>query len=166
MTRILAIDPTAKGFGFAVFEERRGLIDWGVRETRAHRNRQSLARFREFLDRYEPDLVVLEDYRAWDGRRPSGIRQLIKSVERLAVTRGIETRMISPQVRDEAFAEAGASTKHQIAIALVERFPELADLLPAVRKLWMSEDYRMAIFDAVALGVAFFHAAQGEAPAA
>jgi len=34
-----------------------------------------------------------------------------------------------------------------------QRFPELAPRLPRFRKPWMSEDYRMSIFDAVAFGL-------------
>ena len=37
-----------------------------------------------------------------------------------------------------------------------KRFPELAPRLPRSRKPWMSEDYRMSIFDAVALALTFF----------
>jgi hypothetical protein len=57
----------------------------------------------------------------------------------------------------QAFSESGASTKHEIAVAIAKRFPELAPRLPRFRKPWMSEDYRMSIFDAVAFGVTFFH---------
>ena len=46
--------------------------------------------------------------------------------------------------------------KQEIAIAIAERFPELAPRLPRFRKPWMSEDYRMSIFDAVALALTFF----------
>ena len=34
--------------------------------------------------------------------------------------------------------------------------PELAAKLPPKRKIWQSEDYRMSIFDAAAVGVAYF----------
>jgi hypothetical protein len=34
--------------------------------------------------------------------------------------------------------------------------PELAPRLSRFRKPWMSEDYRMSIFDAVALALTFF----------
>ncbi len=45
--------------------------------------------------------------------------------------------------------------KYGIAVALSDRFPELADRVPAKRKPWQSEDYRMSIFDAMALGLAY-----------
>ncbi len=46
--------------------------------------------------------------------------------------------------------------KYTIAVALTKQLPELAPRLPQVRKIWKSEDYRMSIFDAAALGVAYF----------
>lgn len=40
---------------------------------------------------------------------------------------------------------AYGTTKRDIALAIAERFPELAHRLPRVRKPWMSEDERMGI---------------------
>ena len=37
-----------------------------------------------------------------------------------------------------------------------QQFPALASRLPPRRKCWQSEDYRMGIFDAAAVGVAYF----------
>jgi hypothetical protein len=46
------------------------------------------------------------------------------------------------------------ATKYGRASFLAERFPELQGLLPPVRKLYMPEDDRMAIFDALGFAVA------------
>ena len=48
------------------------------------------------------------------------------------------------------------TTKREIAEAIVREFPELEPRLPPVRKIWMSEDVRMSIFDAAALAITFF----------
>jgi hypothetical protein len=48
------------------------------------------------------------------------------------------------------------SNKYEVASALAKQFPALASRLPPKRKIWQSEDYRMGIFDAAALGVAYF----------
>ena len=51
-----------------------------------------------------------------------------------------------------------ALSKHEIAEILAKRFPEeLGSRLPPKRRPWMSEDSRMDIFDAVAMGVTFFN---------
>ncbi len=44
-----------------------------------------------------------------------------------------------------------------MARAIAEQFPELVPRVPPVRKPWMSEDYRMSMFDAVGLGLTFFY---------
>jgi hypothetical protein len=57
------------------------------------------------------------------------------------------------EVRKAIFAD-GCGTKHALAEIFAKRFPEeLASRLPPKRRLWMSEDYRMHIFDAVALAL-------------
>ena len=58
--------------------------------------------------------------------------------------------------RTSIWAGSDATMKQEIAIAIAEHFPELAPRLPRSRKPWMSEDYRMSIFDAVALALTFF----------
>ena len=40
-------------------------------------------------------------------------------------------------------------------IVRAEQFPELLSILPPKRKPWQSEDYRMGIFDAAAIGIAY-----------
>jgi hypothetical protein len=48
------------------------------------------------------------------------------------------------------------SNKYEVALALAKQFPALASRLPPKRKIWQSEDYRMGIFDAATVGVAYF----------
>ena len=48
------------------------------------------------------------------------------------------------------------SNKYEVASVLAKQFPALASRLPPKRKIWQSEDYRMGIFDAAAVGVAYF----------
>jgi hypothetical protein len=46
--------------------------------------------------------------------------------------------------------------KDQMARFLAQRFPELVRYVPPERKPWMSEDERMAIFDAVSFALGLF----------
>ena len=49
------------------------------------------------------------------------------------------------------FIPDSQGTKHMLAEIIAKRFPEeLGSRLPPKRKPWMSEDFRMNIFDAVA----------------
>jgi hypothetical protein len=81
---------------------------------------------------------------------------LINDITKLASKKKIKIRSFSRIKVKQAFSESGASTKHEIAITIAKRFPELAPRVPRFRKPWMSEDYRMSIFDAAGLAITCF----------
>jgi Holliday junction resolvasome RuvABC endonuclease subunit len=154
--RVLAIDPSTRGFGFAILEGPEKLIDWGVKETKKNKNRMTLKLVADLIERYQPSMVVVEDYQEKGSRRSQRVSELINDISKLASNRKIRVRSVSRAKVKLAFAESGASNKHEIETAIAGRFQELAPRLPRFRKPWMSEDYRMSIFDAVALAIAFF----------
>ena len=156
--RILAIDPTPRGFGYAVLEGPRRLVDWGLKEVPPeYRNRRSLFHIRNLVRDYAPDLVVVEDIWARGSRRGPRVQRLIRDLLAMAASDRFRTRRVSRAMLKRAFTETGKPTKYRIAQAIAARFPELAWYLPPVRKPWMSEDARMGIFDAVALALAVYH---------
>jgi Holliday junction resolvasome RuvABC endonuclease subunit len=155
--RILAIDPSTRGFGFAVLEGPTRLIDWGVKETKTDKKRRSLKLIAELIEQYAPGVVALEDYEGKGSRRCHRIGELINDISKLALKRKVKVKSFSRAKVKDAFSETGGSNKYEIAKAIAGRFPELAPRLPRFRKPWMSEDYRMAIFDAVAMAMAYFY---------
>jgi Holliday junction resolvasome RuvABC endonuclease subunit len=155
--RVLAIDPSTRGFGFAILEGPNRLIDWGVKETKTDKKRRSLKFVADLIERYQPRVIVVEDYTGKGSRRCHRIQGLIKDISKLASKKKVRVRSVSRTKVKQTFSGSGASNKHEIATAIAQRFPELAPRLPRFRKPWMSEDYRMSIFDAVAFGLAFFH---------
>jgi len=158
MKRILAIDPITRGFGFAVLDGAEELVDWGLRGTKPSSNpeQRSLREFARLLELYSPDRVVVEDCLDVRSRRGTRSRRLIERIIALADERDVLVRRISRAGVARAFATDGAGTKYRIALAIVRRFPELAVRLPPARKSWMSEPAQMGVFDAVALGLAFY----------
>jgi RNase H-fold protein (predicted Holliday junction resolvase) len=157
--RVLAIDPTNRGFGFAVLEGPTRLVDWGVKRVKGTNvNGACLAAVVRMMRWYEPDVLVLEDCGTRGARRRQRTSALIEDLAELAERRQMRcSRVPWTTVREPCGNRPGA-TKEQIAAALATRFPELARHLPPHRKPWMSEDVRMSVFDAVALAVAWFHA--------
>lgn len=147
--RILAIDPSAAGFGFAVLEDPTRLVDWGVAEVWSRSSRAFLARVEALVDRYAPSLIVLED--VGDSKRRKRAARLIEVVVRYAVTR----RITAVRVRREQVGKAfgGRPTKHEIAVAIAAVFPELAPRLPRRRRLWDSESEQMNVFDALSFAL-------------
>ena len=153
---VLAIDPSTRGFGFAILEGPNRLIDWGVKETKTDKKRRTLKQIDDLIAVYLPSVIVVEDYAGKGSRRCRRIERLINDISKLASKRQIKVRSFSRARVKQTFAECGASNKQEIAIVIANRFPELVPRLPRFRKPWMSEDYRMSIFDAVALALTFF----------
>jgi Holliday junction resolvasome RuvABC endonuclease subunit len=150
--RLLALDPTSTGFGFVVIEGEE-LIDWGVNGVKGDRNKESLRKLGRLIDRYQPDVLVVEHYDRKSRRRTIRTKELIQELKRLAQQRVVQSRTISQSQIRAVFLEFGATTKHQIAVDIANRFPELVPSLPRLRKPWMSEDKRMSIFDAATLAL-------------
>jgi hypothetical protein len=150
---ICAIYPSTRGFGYAVFEGPNSLVDWGVRAIRSRqKNLASLSKVRELLAFYRPDVLVLEDYQG-RGSRAKRIQTLINLMTAHATEERITT---ASYCRSDVRSSFGLTTKREIAEDIVREFPELEPRLPPVRKIWMSEDVRMNIFDAAALAITFF----------
>jgi Holliday junction resolvasome RuvABC endonuclease subunit len=155
--RVLAIDPATRGFGFAILEGPNRLIDWGVKETKVNKSARSLKLIEDLIDRYQPSVIVVEDYEGKGSRRCDRIGQLINDISKLASKRKIRVRSVARLKVKQAFSESGASNKYEVAVTIAKRLPELAPRLPRFRKPWMSEDYRMSIFDATALALSYLH---------
>ena len=152
--RILAIAPSTRGFGFAVIEGQETLVDWGVKAVKGDKNEACLARVEELIVHYEPEVVVLENHSTEHSRRSDRIQALGRQLIALAAMCNVKAALFSrDQVRRGFFADA-KGTKHALAEILAQRFPEeLGFRLPPKRRPWMSEDYRMDIFEAVALAL-------------
>src|SRR5437870_1613293 len=90
--RVLAIDPSTRGFGFAVLEGPNRLIDWAVKETKVNKNAKSLKLIDDLIDRYQPNVIVVEDYAGKGSRRCRRIQTLIDDLSTLASKRKIMVR--------------------------------------------------------------------------
>lgn len=154
--RILAIDPSTRGFGFAVLEGANRLIDWGTRSARKNKNDACRKKIADLIDCYQPDILVVENCVVKGSRRCLRVRRLIDAIAKLAGERKIRTRRISRKQVQAAFVETGTSTKHEIATVISKRFPELVPHLPPERKAWMSEDCRERVFGAVGMTLVTF----------
>jgi len=155
--RILAIAPSSRGFGFALFEGQGTLVDWGVKSVQGDKNAQCLAKVKDMIAHYQPGVVVLENTSVKNSRRSPRIRNLTRRIIALAASCNVGVRVFSrKQVRKDFFADGGEGTKYALAEKIAKRFPEeLGFRLPPKRRAWESEDSRMDIFDAVAIALAF-----------
>jgi hypothetical protein len=152
--RILALAPSSEGFGFVVLEGLETLVDWGVKSVSGDKNVRSLAKAEQLIIHYRPNLLVLPAVTTKGSRRAARIRTLCGALVTLATRHELKVGQLSREQVIRAFFADGRGTKHALAELLAKRFPaELGDRLPPKRRPWESEDYRMDIFEAVALVV-------------
>ena len=153
---VLAIHPTSRGFGWVLFESPLVPVDWGLASVKAKRSIQSLARFERLLDRYQPKVVVFEEFDEHPAQRANRIQELCRRMIALASGRGLYTLIYSRETIRECFESSGAKTRHDIALSIAEQIEVFRRRLPRERKRWDGEDVRQSLFDAVALALTYF----------
>lgn len=152
--RVLAIDPTTFGCCYAILENDRGLVDWGGKRVEVKgKNTHTIAAALALIRTYRPDVLVLEDCQATDSRRCARVQTLIQHLEGAGRGQKVPVAFVTPRALRRTCTGNPSATKHDVAVAVAKRFPELARWLPPKRKLWMSEHWRTGVFDAVALAV-------------
>lgn len=151
---VLAVDPASQGLGYVLLDGPDKLIDWHFRNTRRDKDAQPVACLRMLLTHYKPDVLVLE---AFDPKRKAHrsarIVHLLNVFESLAVKSGVRPERISRRSVRVLFA---SKNKYEIARRLAKRYPETEHVRPPQRKIWLPEDRRINIFDALALACTFF----------
>jgi hypothetical protein len=154
--RVLGIAPSSRGFGFALMEGDNVLVDWGVKRVKGDKNARSLSNVANLIEHYKPNAIVLENTRSQGSRRRSRVQALIEDIVELAKEQNITVKRFSRKQLNRGFIKEKRGTKHTLATYLAARFPEeLGFRLPPKRQIWMNQDYRMDIFDAVALAEHF-----------
>lgn len=153
---VLAIAPTTRGIGYVVFDSIYGPLDWGVKEVRTDKNRQALKRAGELFTIFEPAAVIVEDWEAKGARRELRICALLLAITRKARQEGIAVHRYPRTTVSDTFKAYGTSSKDDIAAVIADAIPELSQDLPPRRRIWESEHYSMAIFEAAALAITYY----------
>lgn len=153
---VIAIAPMTRGFAYVVFEGSQWPIDWGVKEVRGDKNRESLKCIKQLIEWFRPDALLLEGPAGKGVYRSERIRNLVRNIERLAARASLPLHQVPRAQIRARFAPIDATTKHEIAQAIVTQLPELEPWLPHKRRPWESQDPRLSIFDAAALVFTFF----------
>jgi hypothetical protein len=148
---ILAIDPTSRGFAFAVLEAPAFLVDWGERIIPA-KTGSLLRKVDDLLTHHQPAVLVVEDVAAKGCRRRKRAREEVNRMEQFALARGVRVERASRLAVLRTFAPA--KNKYEATLRIAETFPVLRKHLPRKRKAWMSEDQRMNALDALGFAAA------------
>jgi hypothetical protein len=157
---VLSVYLNTRGFAFVLFEGPLSPFDWGVKEVRGRiKHRRCLSNIEALLGRYQPDILVLQDTSPSGTIRAPRIEHLNAAIATVANGCGMPVYSYSREVVLTAFGYLGAPNKQRIAEAIAKHLPVFERYIPPPRKPWMSEDARMGLFDAAALGLVFFQRA-------
>lgn len=152
---ILAVYPNVNGLGYAVFEKPLGPVDWGMKTARKRKNVTMLRHAAWLMRLFSPAAMILPvRTNVMAGSRR--LQKIAAEIEKLSTSCGTTVHWYSRSDIKAAFAQYGAELKDAIARAIAGLLPEFEQHVPPVRKIWMSEDYRMGLFDAVALAMTYY----------
>jgi hypothetical protein len=155
-TRVLALDLHSRRFGYVVLESPDRLLDWGVRSYRRKgKSRDVLIqrRLRPLLALWRPTFLMIRGARQKSPRKHLLQERILKGVAAEAKNYRARVHILKKWPTDRA----EKLTKYERAQAVIKHFPVLTRKLPPKRKPWGSEDYRMSMFAAAALAVAYLH---------
>jgi len=113
---VLAIDPTPRGFGYAILEGPTNPLDWGVSDIRLQVSKRSLTRIKKLIKYYSPDVLVVEDCHGKKSHRSKRVETLIEDITSYARLNRVKVAQYSRGTINQVFKElAGAKNKHQMA---------------------------------------------------
>lgn len=156
-TRLIAVHVRPHGFAYIVLEST-NVLDCGSRGCQRPDAPECLSlRFHRILIQHSPAIVIVNSGKRT--QRPlsqNDARSAIaRALRRVCKTLRVDLVELNSTAIQAHFAVQNARTKYEIACAVATFLPELAWKLPPQRKAWESEHYRMAIFDAAALALAY-----------
>jgi hypothetical protein len=154
-SRILAISPFTRGFGFAVLEGERMLADWGTKPVSYGEDLQWSRKAERLILMYKPDVVIFQDFSLKGSTRSARMRVVNANMMTLARLHQVRVEVLSRQEILKICFLGTRGTKNEMAEIVAKKFPELLQRVPPKRRTWMPEDHRMSIFEAVGLALAF-----------
>lgn len=155
---VLALYPSPQGMAFVLFEDSLSLVDWGITAMKGEMKSEHCIQFTaRLIERYVPDVIVIEDTDQHGSRRDERVRALYRSFMTLAGVHGIDVVRYARADVDKAFNAAGALKKQERAQLVAAMLPALSHRMPPIRKPWMSEHPRMPLFEAASLGIAHYY---------
>lgn len=152
---VLGIHPSARGFGWALFEGPLVPFDWGTVDIREDKNARALARFEVILDKYQPRAIAMEAFEDGDAKRRGRVRRLCRGMIARAENRGITVHLYSRSAIRKMLALGDAATREEIAAAVAGRIAVLKPRLPKRREIWSSEHPNIALFQAAACALTY-----------
>ncbi len=159
---VLAIKPIHRGFGWVAFEGPFAPYDWGIAEPATNSVAAAVAAFEKLVKRLKPETLLLEAFEQSPGAGLSLALKMNTEIASRAVALGLYVEVYTRADVRACFAAVGAWTRPQIAAAVAKHLSAFHHRLPQPRRVWESEDRRMALFAAVALVLTHYQRGAGQ----
>ncbi|HEX3363963.1 hypothetical protein [Phenylobacterium sp.] len=148
---VLAIHLSARGFGWAVFENPLSHVAAGVFTPTRCKDDRCIQKIDRLLGRYQPETVILEAFDPKRSRQQVRKQDLGHRLVSLVRGRAHDLAILTHSEVQAAFADVGARTREEIADAIHRSVPALAYRLPKPRTPGDSERKALPMFSAAAL---------------
>src|SRR5262245_20050638 len=113
---VLSIYCNARGFAFVLFEGPLAPFDWAIHTLRGRqKHARCLQRITATLDRYLPDILVIQDTSASGTHRSPRVTSLNVEIASRAIRRQIPIYAYTRADVQHAFNEMGFANKHEMA---------------------------------------------------
>lgn len=149
--RVLAFFVQPWRFGYAVLEGRENLLDWGSKRFLKGPTAVRIpigVKLARLLSKWKPDVIVLKTSQMGGAARKTNL------IETQARFLGIPVHFVHSRALNDAFPSL--ANRHERAKSISASIPQLVGWLPKKPKTWQSEPYQMSVFDAVAVGIAYY----------
>lgn len=153
----LAIYPNRLGFGYVCLEGQRDLLDYGIVKVRPLCNFRIMKRIEKFVTYFKPTLILVKNPNGRYTQNSKRLDRLFRRIVAFSKRNNIEVHHYTREQIKNVFDQMDKGTKYQIAHFIAKEFTALKPRLPKIRKLWMSEDYNMGIFDALSLALTHYY---------
>lgn len=152
----MAVALSSRGFGYAVLEGEKFLVEYGSTSVKGDKNTRCLVKIEKLIALYRPDALALQNATAKGSHRAPRIKTLNQQAIEAARKNRLKVTLFSGKQLRSLLVHNVCGTKQEMAEMVVKHFPnELASRLPRKRRSWEGADARMDIFDAVGLAVAY-----------
>lgn len=158
---ILSVYPSSKGCGYVLFEGALSPFDWGITKRPVPGNRAPLKFFRHLILKYEPFLLVLEDWNDRANQRSRRIIALYEALIELAEEMQMKVATIPMSTAQRFITGGKAMTKREVALQIAKVVPAFSYQIPAVRRPWDAEIRTQALYDAATIGMGYLWQASG-----
>ena len=154
---VLALEVRSRVFGFVVLEQVK-LVDWGIRRYEPSSGpspSMAAEKIAKLLLARHPTVIVMRKRWTGNAKFSGSLSRVIDAIRDEMTIHDLTIRDVSVGSIDDFFGARDCTTKHAIASALAEWFPELKWKVPPKRKTGDTELSRALIFDALASAVVF-----------